>query len=182
MQLPLQITFRDIDPSPAIEEAIREKADKLDRHAPRIISCRVVVETPHKHQHKGKQYQVRIDLSIPGDEIVVNREPNPDVYVAIRDAFQAAERQLKDYRQRRRGDTKQHDEQPHGRVVRLFPDEGYGFIATADGREVYFHRNAVLETSFDKLAVGAEVRFSEELGEKGPQASTVRPSGKHPEL
>ena len=179
MELPLQITFRDIPPSPAIEARIRQKAARLDRFAQHIMACRVVVEAPHRHHHQGKLYHVRVDLTLPGSELVVSREPaahhaHEDVYVAIRDAFDASVRQLEDYVRLQRGKTKRHEPPLHGYVARLASDENYGFIETADGREVYFHRNSVRADGFDRLAVGDKVEFIEELGEKGPQASTVR--------
>src|SRR5688572_14654991 len=101
MTIPLQITFRDIEPSPAIESRIRERADRLEKSGARITSCHVVVSEPHRHHRKGDAINVRIDLKVPGQEIVVNREPaastdHADVYVAIRDAFNAARRQLED--------------------------------------------------------------------------------------
>lgn len=107
MNLPLQITFRDVTPSPAIETAIREKAAKLESFAPRITSCRVSVEAPHQKHHKGNHFRVRIDITVPGgDEIVVTRDPSDDshsdVYVAVRDAFDAAQRQLHDLAEKRR--------------------------------------------------------------------------------
>jgi ribosomal subunit interface protein len=186
MQSPLQITFRDIDQSDAIEARIRERVAKLEDFCHRITSCRVVVEAPHQHRHKGMLYNVRIDLILPGGEIVVNREAHAnhaheDVYVAIRDAFDSAQRQLKNFVRRRRGETKAHEAPDHGRVSRLFPEEGYGFIRTPDGREVYFHQNSVLNDGFAKLEVGSEVRYAvaEGEGEDGPQASTVRLIGKH---
>lgn len=113
MKLPLQITFRDMDPSTAIESNIREKAEKLDRFSDHITSCRVVVEAAHKHHNKGNLYHVRLDFTVPDDEIVVSRDPgknhaHEDVYVAIRDAFDAARRQLDEYARRRRGDVKTH--------------------------------------------------------------------------
>jgi ribosomal subunit interface protein len=190
MKLPLQITFRNLPSSEAITSVIREKAEKLDRFSDRIMSCRVMVEASHRHQHNGKIYHVRIDLTVPGEEIVVGRDPvnhaHEDVYVAIRDAFDSAKRQLQDHRRRVRGEEKVHEMPSHARVIRIFPDEGYGFIQTLDGREVYFHKNSVLKNGFEKLEVGDEVRFDEELGEKGPQASTVVAVGKsghrHPEL
>lgn len=179
MQLPLQITFRDMPPSPAVEAKIREKAARLDRFAQHIMACRVVVEAPHRRHHQGKLYHVRVDITLPGSELVVSREPAEhqayeDVYVAIRDSFDAAVRQLEDYVRRQRGKTKRHEPPLQGYVARLAPDEDYGFIETPDGREVYFHRNSVLADAFDRLAVGDKVQFVEELGEKGPQASTVR--------
>jgi ribosomal subunit interface protein len=186
MELPLQVTFRNMDPSPMVEVAVREKAEKLDRFIDRIMGCHVTVEAPHRRHHKGKLYHVRIDITVPGGEIIVNKEKpknhaHEDVYVAVRDAFNAAKRQLEDYARKRRGDVKSHEAPLHGRVSRLFPAEGYGFIAAADGREVYFHRNSIVDGSYDDLAEGSEVRLvvAEKEGEKGPQASTVRPVGKH---
>jgi ribosomal subunit interface protein len=178
MQEPLQVSYRNITPSAAIETAIRERAAKLDEFFDRITGCRVLAEAPHRRRHRGWLHHVRVELAVPGRTIVVDREPqehheHEDLYVAIRDAFDAVERQLEDYVRESRGFTKTHDEPPEGRIARLFLPEGYGFISTATGREIYFHRNAVLGEPFDALEVGAAVRFAEELGERGPQASTV---------
>ena len=183
MKLPLQVTFRHMDPSPAIEANIRERAARLDRFHGRITGCHVVVEAPHRRHAKGKLYTVRVDLVVPGGEIVVNRgahdrHAHEDVFVAIRDAFSATQRRLKDHARRRRGEVKSHEAPPHGRIARLFPAQDYGFIAAADGREIYFHRNAVVGNAFDDLEVGDEVRFAEARGDEGPQASTVHPHGK----
>lgn len=172
----LRVTFRDVPSSPAVEAAVRERAEKLERFHDKITSCHVVVASPHRHQQKGKLYDVRIDLAVPGGEVVVNREPgkqtaHEDVYVAIRDAFEAARRQLQDHSRRRRGEIKTHEHEPTGRVTKLFPD-GFGFIESEDGREIYFHRNSVLE-GFEQLSVGTEVHFKEEQGANGPQASTL---------
>ena len=109
MQIPMQITIRDIEQSDALETHIRDKAKKLDEFFDHIMSCRVVVEMPHKHQHQGKQFNVRIDLGVAGGEIVVNRDHAEDVYVALRDAFDAAKRQLEDYVRKLRGDVKKHE-------------------------------------------------------------------------
>jgi ribosome-associated translation inhibitor RaiA len=138
MTNPLQITFRNMAPSEAIEKHVREKAAKLESFCERIISCRVIVEAPHRHHHKGKAYQVRIDLSVPGREIVINRAPkrlsaakvgdgsqsekdwvenhrpskhgaHEDVYVAIRDAFNAAARKLQDHMRRLSSVVKTHE-------------------------------------------------------------------------
>ncbi len=113
MQLPLQITFRNLDKSEAVEANIREQVAALEKHFDQITSCRVVVESPHKHHQHGKLYEVRIDLKVPDDEIVVSRshhdkQAHEDVYVALRDAFEAAARQLKAYAHKRRGDVKLH--------------------------------------------------------------------------
>lgn len=184
MQQPIQIAFRNLERSPAIEAKILERAQKLDEFYGRIMSCRVVVEAQHKHHRRGNHYQVRVDLTVPGGELVANREPDDhhaytDVYVAIRDAFDAVGRQLEDYARRQRSDVKSHELPPHGRIVELNPAEDYGRIETADGRLIYFHRNSVLDAPFDSLQVGAEVRFTLETGERGPQASTVHVIGKH---
>jgi ribosomal subunit interface protein len=109
MQIPMQITIRDMENSEALETHIRQKAQKLDEFFNRIMSCRVVVEMPHKHQHQGKQFNVRIDIGVPGNEIVVNRDHSEDVYIALRDAFDAAKRQLEDYARKVRGDVKTHE-------------------------------------------------------------------------
>ena len=178
MQLPLQVTLRDISPSEAIEAYIRERAAKLEQFYDRIMSCRVVVEAPVRHHRKGGPYKVRIDLTVPGDELVVDRQVDEDLYVAIRDAFHAARRKLEDYARRQRGAVKVHEASPHARVAKLFPEEGYGFLETPDGREIYFHRNSVKDSDFDRLEIGTEVRFAEESGEQGPQASTVIIVGK----
>jgi ribosomal subunit interface protein len=113
MQIPLQISFRNMDPSPAVEDRIRKKAAKLERFHDRIVGCSVVVEAPHRHQHKGKLYTVHLDISVPGKDIIVDRagpidQAHEDVYVAIRDAFAAAARQLEDHSRRMRGDVKTH--------------------------------------------------------------------------
>jgi ribosomal subunit interface protein len=173
MQNPLQISTRNISLSKAAESTIREKADKLDQFYGRIMSCRVMVETLHKSHHKGIMYHVRIDITVPGGEIVVKRPSHEDLYVAIRDSFDAARRQLENYARKQRGEVKAHVQQPQGRVTKIFRKEGYGFIEGQENYEIYFHRNAVLNGDFDHLNVGTPVRYTEELGENGPQASTV---------
>lgn len=179
MKLPLQITTRNVSISDAVKEEIREKASKLDHFSDHIMGLRIMVEAPHRHHRQGIKYLVRIDITTQGSEIVIKRQPHEDVYVAIRDAFDAAGRKLEDYERRTRGAVKVHEAMPHGRVSKLFSDKGYGFLETSDGDEVYFHRNSVLNNAFDRLTVGTEVRFVEEMGEKGPQASTVTIVGKH---
>jgi len=186
MQRPLQITFRGVEPSEAIERRIHKKAEELERFSDHVTGCHVTVEVPHRHQHKGGLYTVRIELRLPDDGIVVSTEQrndpaHEDVYVAIRDAFDAAVRQLEDYARKRRGDVKRHEVPDHGRVTRLFRDEGYGFVELSDGTEVYFHEHSVPERSFGILALGDEVRvvLAEKEGEKGVQASRVVPLGKH---
>ncbi len=173
MKVQLQITAHNIELNDFIKEDIREKAEKLDTYYDQVMRCRVVVDVPHRHKHEGILYDVHIYMTVPGGEIVVKREQNEDLAIAIRDAFDAARRKLEDYARRQRGDIKHHEETPLARVSALFPDKGYGFITTPDGREIYFHENSVLNNEFKNLKIGTEVRFVEEFGEKGPQASTV---------
>ncbi len=183
METPLQIQFRGIEASPALEAAVREHVEKLDTFERRIMSCRVVIEAAQRH-HKQRTYHVRIDLTTPGAELVVGGDAaehraHEDAYVAVSDAFRAMGRRLEDHGRRRRGDVKTHEPPASARVTQLFADQGYGFLVTPDGRDVYFHRNAVVDGAFDRLSVGAEVRYVEEQGEKGPQASTVELVGRH---
>lgn len=173
MQIPIQITLRNVDHSDELEKHIREKAKKLESFFEHIISCRVVVEMPHNHKHQGKVFNIRIDIGVPGHEIVVNRDHHEDVYVALRDAFDAARRQLEDYVHRMRGETKTHQAEYIGQVVRLFHEDGCGFIRRADGDELYFHRDNVVSPAFDQLNLGDEVKFIEELAAEGPQAKRV---------
>lgn len=173
MKLQPQITARNLELSEFIKEDIKERAEKLDKFYDRIMHCRVVVEVPHQHMHEGISYNVRIDITVPGSELVIKREPNIDLDVAIRDAFDAARRKLEDFSRKKRGDVKRHEEATVARVSALFPDKGYGFLTTPDSREIYFHKNSVLKKGFMRLKVGTEVRYVEEEGEKGPQASTV---------
>lgn len=184
MQIPVQITFRNVDRSEKLEDDVRLHAAMLEEFFDRITSCRVVFEAPHHHHHKGNLYHVRVLVSVPRRELVVDREPaehhaHEDAHVTIRDAFDAMRRQLEDYVRLMRRDIKTHEAPPHGKVAQLFPDEGYGFIVTPDDREIYFHRNSLVEAAFEDLELGSEVRFAEEAGDNGPQATTVRLVGRH---
>ena len=173
MKIPLQITVRNLDLTEAFKEEIQKKAEKLDKFYDQIMRCRVVVEVPHRHSHEGILYKVHIHMTVPGTELVVERELADDLEVAIRDAFDAARRKLEDFARRQRGDVKQHEPLPHARISALFLDKGYGFLTTVDNREIYFHEHSIVNRDFGHLKVGMEVRFVEEEGEKGPQASTV---------
>ena len=178
MQVPLQITYRGIAHSDALDARIRAKAAKLDEFHPRIMSCRVVVEEGDRHRHQGKQFVVRLEVHLPGHEFAINRDHHEDVYVALRDAFDAAGRKLEEIARTGRGDVKAHEPTHRGKVARLLREEGYGFIETADGRELYFSRENVVMPAFERLEVGAHVQFIEELAAEGRQAKRVS-SGKH---
>ena len=178
MQTPLQITYHGMSRSDALDTRIRDKAAKLEEFYPRITSCRIVVEERDRHHHKGRQFTVSIDLRVPGREVFVGRDHHEDVYVAVRDAFDAAARRLEDVARLQRGAVKAHEAPQRGTVARLFPEEGIGFIETADGRELYFSRDNVVEPSFDRLAAGTPVQFIEDLASEGRQAKRVS-TGKH---
>jgi ribosomal subunit interface protein len=160
--------------SAAIETNVTEKAAKLDRYFDRIMSCRVVVEETQRRRHQGNLFSVRIDLTVPGKEIAVSRQEHEDAYVAVRDAFNVAARLVEEHSRLQRGDVKTHFEPPVGRIVRIFPESDYGFIKTPDEREIYFHKNSVLDNiDFKQLKFGTEVTFIEEQGNDGPQAARV---------
>ena len=186
MEIPLQINFKGLDHSEAVETRVREHVARLEKFHGRITSCRVVIEAPERRHTKGNLFRVRIDAVFPGGEIIVNnhsgaKREHADVHVAIRDVFNAARRRIKERRQRAAGRTKRHEAPPRGRVIRIFPEDGYGFVALSDGQEIYFHGNSVVGGEFDKLEVGSEVRVAVAEGESahGPQASTIHRIGKH---
>ena len=197
MQLPPTITFRGIAPTAALEADIRRRLEKLETYYSLITGCRVLVELAERRHEAGNRYHVRIDLTVPGEEVVVaheaslhagaqdidaaratkQRELDPErkhAHVAVGRAFAIARRRLQDFARRQRGAVKTAARQPQGWIVRLFPHEEYGFIEAQDGHEVYFQKSSVLKDAFARLAIGSDVSFVEERGEKGPQASTVR--------
>jgi ribosomal subunit interface protein len=179
MQVPLQITMRDIAHSDALDAHIRDKAAKLEEFHPRITSCRVAVEHLGQHHQQGREFRVRIDVRVPGKEIVVNRDHHEDVYVALRDAFDSVKRQLEEAVHLQRGDIKVHDTPQRGEIVRLFAEQGYGFIRGSDGREFYFGRENVVHPGFEELTAGALVHFIEDAGAEGPQAKRVKLGKQH---
>jgi cold shock CspA family protein len=178
MQIPMQITFRYMARSDALETAIREKAEKLNEFYPRIMSCRVVVEEVAAHKHQGKLYGFHIDVKVPGREFAITRDRHEDVFVALRDAFDAAKRKLEEEVRVQRGDVKVHELPQHGRVAKLDIEGGFGFIEAGDGTELYFSRENVVAPGFDSLSPGVAVQFLVEYAGDGPQAKRVS-AGKH---
>jgi ribosomal subunit interface protein len=178
MKQPLQINFHGMDRSDALEDAVRRKVEHLEHFAGDIMSCRVVVDLLQKHKHQGQPFGVRIDLTVPGHELVVDRVENEDVHVALRDAFDDMKRRLEDVVRQRRGDEKQHARELHGEVVRLNDAEGFGFIRTPDGNEYYFGRDNLASGRFETLQVGTAVQFIAEVAAEGLQAKRVS-LGKH---
>lgn len=197
MQLPPTITFRGVERTTALETEILTRLRKLETYYRGITGCRVLVELVQRRHEAGNRYHVRIDLTVPGEELVVAHEAglhataqdvdaekltkvaesDPErkhARVAIREGFDIARRRLQDYARRQRGAVKSATRQARGRVSQLFPIDEYGYVEAEDGHEVYFQRSSVLKDAFNRLAVGSAVSFVEEAGEKGPQASTVK--------
>lgn len=180
MDVEPHIVFEGMAPLDRVREHVLEELAKLERFG-RIVACRVVIARPQHRHRQGDLYHVAVHLNLPGGrDVHADRNPQDDhsheeLNVAIRDAFLAAKRQLQAATRKMRGEVKHHEEAPSGLVKAVFRDEDYGFIATPDGREIYFHRNSVANDAFDRLQPGDRVRFSESSGDEGPQASFVQP-------
>jgi cold shock CspA family protein len=183
--VPVEIDFQGMSARPDIRASIEQHVAALETRCGRVTLCRVVLKAPRNHHRTGGLYEVNIHLSLPnGREVNVARtaqadERHADVNFAINDAFKRARRRLQDHVRRMQGQVKRHETQPIGTVKNLHASSEFGFLEAADGHDVYFHRNSVLDGAFRHLAVGTQVAFAEEMGEKGPQASTVRLLGKH---
>jgi len=183
MQVPPEIAFRNIEPTQELRDRIMEGIASLEEVYEGIITCRVMVEDTNPGRRAGRLNHVRLDITVPKNELVVNRNPpeHPSSYdlpQAIGEAFDKARRQLLEIKRIQRGLVKSKDLPPHGRIVRLLDDRPgarYGFLMSGDGREIYFHENSLVGLDYDALEVGIEVRFAESLGVDGPQASTVAP-------
>jgi cold shock CspA family protein/ribosome-associated translation inhibitor RaiA len=176
MQIPIHLSGKGVVLSPNQEAQVRREVAGLERFFDRLVACRVVVSLPH-HRPGGEpvDWSIRLSLTMPGSELSITRQPKPSFKEALEDAFGAARRQLQDHARQLRGDVKAHATEPRGRVTRLFGYEGYGFITTEDGHEIYFDRHSVPRGGFERLELGTMVRFVEQAGEKGPQASMVVP-------
>lgn len=177
MKTQLHVVFRGFSASPALAARIDEEVADLERIWDRITACRVSLERPHRRKHHGDHFLTRIELFVPGKVLVVGRDPPEhesfeDAYAALNEAFDMVRRQLREYARVMHGRIKRHQHQQTAVVSQLFPD--FGFLRAGDGREIYFHRNAVLHDGWNRLDLGARVAFAEEAGDEGPQASTVR--------
>jgi cold shock CspA family protein len=184
METPVEIDFQGMQPDERLRQSIATHITNLEQRCGRITTCRVVLKAPGGHHRMGL-YEVNVRLALPnGREVNVARtaqqdERYTDVDFAINDTFKRARRRLQDHVRRMQGQVKTHEAQPIGTVIRLDPTGEFGFLGTADSREIYFHKNSVLDGAFSRLSVGTRVAFTEEAGDKGPQASTVRLLGKH---
>jgi cold shock CspA family protein len=180
MERPLEIVFHNMKPSPAIEGLIREKVAKLEKFYPRIVGCRVSVEAPHKQHKTGNVPEVHVEIQVPGQTLVVSRErraeekhASPNARSSVRDAFDAATLKLQDYKRKQAREVKAHPSPLTAHVTSVFSDRDYGFITTTEGREIYFHRNSVMDADLSQLKQGEPVHYIEADGDTGPTASKV---------
>jgi ribosome-associated translation inhibitor RaiA/cold shock CspA family protein len=176
MDIRPQIAFHNFEGSPALRRAIEAMIARLERFHPQIVGCEVTVELPHRRRTHGNKWRVKIVVSVPGEDVRVTGEADEharheDAVATLRDAFASARRQLQDRRKQQTGQKKHHEAAPEATVHALGAD--HGFISTLDGRQLYFHRNALVDGTFDLLSVGSIVTFVEEDGVEGPQASTI---------
>jgi ribosome-associated translation inhibitor RaiA len=193
MEKPLQIAFKDTEPSEYLEKLIRERAARMEKLHPNIIGCRVVVDVPHRAAESFKPpIGIAVEVEVPGKNVIVGKdqqerhEAKNDTYAVVNRAFDAVQRQLRTVAEVQRGEVKHHEGAGEtGLVVRLFPEQNYGFIEVRGSSDLYFTRNAVTGGSFDELSVGTMVEITRATGEgpMGPQASSVRVlnAGRSPE-
>jgi ribosome-associated translation inhibitor RaiA len=187
MQVPLEITFHNMESLDWAEQEIRARVDDLESIYDRLTSCRVRVDQRATNNNDTIPPVVRIELGIPGrKDLVVAHEPDrlqlrfqrPDLHNAINEAFRIAERQLSEYKDRLKDHTKvlRHEagQQNLGQVAELNPDRDYGFLLTKEGGLLYFHRNSMLNGDFDALKLRDEVYYVEDVGDTGPLATKVR--------
>lgn len=181
MQIPPEITYRNVPKTEAVDSLLMKKAASLEKVCDHITSIRIAIERPHKHKRKGNPYRVRLDITFPpGHEIVVKKESEEtDILTpldaVIRKAFDVARRKLRKSVEQQRRDVKVHPNQQVGAVVaELYSKDGSGILRTTDGREIYFDDNVVVNDEFDELKIGTGVRFEARQGEKGPIATTVQ--------
>ena len=174
MQVPLEIAARNLTVSEELETKIREYADRLELRHPQLTSCRVALDRPQAGRRTGSPVRVRLDLRAGGLSLTIRRRTGPTPLAAAQAAFDAAMRRLDEAAGRQRESRRQPRVQPtRGRITEIQPLAGYGFLESHDGRRIYFDARSVLNDAFDRLTVGTEVRFAEEEGHDGPQASTV---------
>ena len=187
METPLQITFKGLESSPSVEALIRKRAAALERAHPRIVSCRVVVDVPHRSTESVKvPLEIAVEVGVPGRKTVFAKdaterhEMKTDYMAAINNAFEAVERQLTKITDVQSRDVKQHAATGEsGVIVGLFPQQNYGFIEIKGSPDLYFTRYAVIGSDFDDLEVGMLVHVTRAMteGPMGPQASSVRVRG-----
>jgi len=187
MQVPPEIAFRGLEPTDSLKDLILEGIEKLEKVYPNLISCRTVVADDTPGRHSGQTYRVRLELGIPNHTVIVDKSDpdsieHKDVGQAIREAFSIARKRLLEMKERQRGEENIQELPPHGRITRLLMDDTgvrYGFLESQEGRQIYFHEEALVDVDYDDLEVGDEVRYAAAEGDEGPQASTVAPLDPH---
>jgi cold shock CspA family protein len=192
METPPKLEIQGFRPSAHVRDLIESDVRKIEKRYGNVTSCRVVIRAPGAHHKMGEPYAVTIYLALPnGREVSVGRtskgaDPRQaDINFALHDAFRRVIRQLQDETRLLRGNVKQHGEPPIGKITSIEPANDCGYLEARDGGTIYFHAHSVLGGHFARLAVGDRVSFHEEVGQQGPQASTVRllrPSSKRRKL
>jgi cold shock CspA family protein/ribosome-associated translation inhibitor RaiA len=181
METPLEITFHNVPTSDAIKDEIRKRVGKLEKIYGRFKGCRVALEAPHQQHRTGNVYEVHIEMRLPRRKLVVSREPHHtkeghargDLLTPLRDAFKAAEAQLRAFAEERKGEVKAHPTPVLGRITELPESQDFGYLTTNDGTLLYFHRNSVMNGGFEELKLGDTVEYVEAMGDTGPTASKV---------
>jgi ribosomal subunit interface protein len=187
MQRPLDLAFRNLDASDYLRSLVEERVARLEKFHPRITGCRVVIEAPHRSaEGHNPPLGISVEVDVPGRPRIVAKDVEPqrdlkgDHLSAINRAFEAIERQLEELGDKQRGDVKRHEaDRQTGSIVRLFPDQGHGFVEIAGGPELFFTRNALTGGEFDDLEVGTMVQVTQATtdGPMGPQASSIEVLG-----
>lgn len=170
--LNMQIKSRNLEMLPEWQEKIETEWARLQDHTfEPILHARAELTGTAHHRHGN--FQIQLVISLPGATLTVNRQ-GEYVLPLIVEAFDVLDRRLREHARLKQQQVKVHEEQRYqGRIARLFPEEGYGFITGPDGSEVYFHKNALKRDVFEKLTEGMPVEFNQEPGDKGPQAVWV---------
>lgn len=173
----LQIEGKNLDIRKSWQDRVEEEKERLNRHHPGLVHhLRVSIESTQQHKEGG--YELVVVAAVPSDTVVVKRK-GESVRPLLVDAFDTLGLQLKELQRKRRQNMKDPAEVAgatvcNGSIKSLFPFESYGFIITPQGREIYFHENALKDISMQQLSEGDQVRFGEGEGDKGPTATWVR--------
>lgn len=179
MQVTPEITYKNLQPTDRIKDRVEKEMVRLEEIYPRLIACKVALEGPTGRRRHGELIHVRLHLVLPGGQQVAvshhndDNHAHEDVIVAIRDAFRAAERQLKKAKPDPQTEGAAARTRLAGEIARFLAEERAGFIRSEDGAEFYFHEREVTDTPFERLTIGDPVTFRPEEGEKGPMARAV---------
>ena len=179
MQIAPIISYRNIDPSPAVTELVNRRIGVLERISDRITGCDITLDAPQKRKIHGRVFRARVNLHIPGPDFSVSREvaqgsARDDLLLAVNRAFSAAEKHLKSQKKKMgRVEVKHHSPVQHGEITLIEPELGYGYLSADDGREVYFQRDSLTSDIWGELETGDRLRFREMEGEKGVYAVGV---------